>query len=697
MNKTKNSKKYQPKMKELFLLPELLISVPNPDGSKVAFTDYYVNLRENSYDLYCYIYDVQSQKTYQLSQFNRVYNLRWFSKDSLTLISNDASNKPQIFLYQSLVGVVQQITFHSEGIRSFELFKNGFIYIANNPNIKETKLANYIHIEEEESNSALYYTNHEHAFEYKKKLNQTTKNSAIQPIKPFIEVSKLLERQLEITRVVPHNTTNTLFIQCQLKPDLQFSLERSYFRITIDADAVLNEFVTMKSKEAITKLSKIVELALPKGSNILDVAPAGNKLLLSYQERDLNPYTQSDLFIIDLKKASSLLTSPKLKEHMKCITRDFDFEPNKAVWTNQGILVNYWNESTGEFVLISESGKISKLDMQGLSFERYFFEFSDSGWIGFTGGSPTKVVDAYIAYLKDGKITEIIQVSNFQEKVADWDFGTVESIRWRSKDGTEIEGVLRKPSNFDPKKKYPLLFMIHGGPAWVSPNLLFSADDRTYYPTIQFCHKDILILMPNYRGSIGRGQWFKELGVDNLGIGDMWDIESAIDYLSAQGFIDESRIGSMGWSQGGYISAFLGMHSNRFKAVSPGASVSSWYTFYISSDLRHSVNIAGNPIEPGMMEIYNKTAPISGIENANTPMLLQHGKEDQRISVVSAMELYRSLKDKGVQTELFVYPDMSHAFSKPQEVYAALIQNYRWFIHHFFDEELDFTKDDSND
>ncbi|NHK31162.1 MAG: S9 family peptidase [Asgard group archaeon] len=691
MNNTKNSKKYKPKMKELFLLPELLNSVPNPDGSKVAYTDCFVNLRENSYDIYCYIYDVLSQKTYRLSQFNSVYNLRWYSKDSLALIGNDANKNPQIFLYKNLIGDSQQITFHPKGIRSFELFKKGFIYIANDPDVKTTKIANYIHVEEEKSTSALYYTNLEYAFDYKKKLNQTTKDSATQPIKPVIEISKLLDIELAITQVVSHSATNTLFLQCQLKPDLQFNLEKRYFRITIDADVVLDEFIATKSNEVITKTGKMIEIALPKGANIRDVSQDGDKLLLSYQERDLNPYTQSDLFIIDLKKASSLLTSPKLKEQMKCITRDFDFEPNKAVWTNQGILVNYWNESTGKFALISETGKITKLDMQGLSFERYSFEFSESGWIGFVGGSPTKVVDANIAHLEDNKITDVIHVSNFQEKVANWDFGTVESIRWKSKDGTEIEGILRKPLDFDPKKKYPLIFMIHGGPAWTSPNLLFSADDRAYYPTIQFCYKDILILMPNYRGSIGRGQWFKELGVDNLGIGDMWDIESAIDHLSSQGFIDESRIGSMGWSQGGYISAFLGMHSNRFKAISSGASVSSWYTFYISSDLRHSVNITGNPIEPGMMEIYDKTAPISGIENANTPMLLQHGKEDQRISVVSAMELYRSLKDKGVQTELFIYPGMGHAFSRPQEVYAALIHNYRWFMYHFFGEELDFT------
>jgi len=151
----------------------------------------------------------------------------------------------------------------------------------------------------------------------------------------------------------------------------------------------------------------------------------------------------------------------------------------------------------------------------------------------------------------------------------------------------------------------------------------------------------------------------------------------------------------MGWSQGGFISAFLGMHSSRFKAVSCGASVSSWYTYYISSDIRHSLNISGNPTEPGMLEIYSRTAPISGLSNAKTPMLLQHGENDARISVVSAHELHRSLKDKGIQTDLFIYPNMGHGFNKPREVYAAMIQNYRWFMHHFYGHELDYLKDDA--
>ncbi|HUU89352.1 MAG TPA: prolyl oligopeptidase family serine peptidase [Candidatus Glassbacteria bacterium] len=696
----KHTKKYQPKMKEFFFLPEIRGSRANPDGTKVAYGVLTPNLKVNRFEQFCNIFDVVSGETFRLTQSPYCYGIRWLSTDSLVLLQQDNDNHFQVFLYRGLIGDGQQITFHPGGVRSFELFKKGILFIGNNPEKDPNahKLANYIHFEEEESASSIYYTNFQKALEYQSKIIQFTGDENNPPVKPVIEISKLFENRLSLQQIKAHSDSNTIFVQCQTKDNLNFNLETSYFKITIDSDKALEEFLASKDQEIITRLGKITELALPKGSRLFGVSPIGNKLLFGFPERDLKQYTFTDLWILDLEKAKNNLNDlSTIKDNSKCITRDFDYEPLTVFWTNQGIFTCYWNESTREIASISEEGKISVLDLQALNPGSSFIDFSENGWLSLCAGTSTKIIDSYLAQLVNGKITSIQKITNSNEKFTHWDFGSVESIRWKSKDGTEIEGILRKPSNFNPKKKYPLIFFNHGGPSHSSANLLLSSDDLNFYPTIQFSHKDILILMVNYRGSLGRGQWFHELGVDNLGVGDMWDIESALDYLLEQGFVDDSKIGAMGWSQGGFISAYLGMHSSRFTAVSCGASVSSWYTYYISSDLRHSLNISGNPTEPGMMEIYQKTAPISGIQTAQTPMLLQHGENDQRISVVSAHELHRSLKDKGIQTELFIFPGMGHGLNKPRETFAALVQNYRWFMHHFFGEELDFTKDDSED
>ncbi len=160
---------------------------------------------------------------------------------------------------------------------------------------------------------------------------------------------------------------------------------------------------------------------------------------------------------------------------------------------------------------------------------------------------------------------------------------------------------------------------------WFSPENLVGGEERGYYPSVQFVNKGVLVLKPNYRGSIGRGQAFTELNVNNLGIGDLWDLESAIDHLVALGWVDPERVGCMGWSQGGYISAFAGLHSEAFRAVSVGAGISDWYTYHISNDIPDFTvdYLSGSPFRD--RSLYVKTAPISNLAHAHTPMLIQHG------------------------------------------------------------------------
>ena len=104
-------------------------------------------------------------------------------------------------------------------------------------------------------------------------------------------------------------------------------------------------------------------------------------------------------------------------------------------------------------------------------------------------------------------------------------------IQWKSSDGTTIEGVLIKPADYDPSRKYPLLVVIHGGPTGVDTPL--RSADRTY-PVERFAAKGALILKPNYRGSAGYGEKFRSLNVRNLGLGDYEDVISGVDSLIAQ-------------------------------------------------------------------------------------------------------------------------------------------------------------------
>ena len=212
-------------------------------------------------------------------------------------------------------------------------------------------------------------------------------------------------------------------------------------------------------------------------------------------------------------------------------------------------------------------------------------------------------------------------------------------------------------------RKYPLLVVIHGGPTGVDTAV--RSADRTY-PIERFAAKGALILRPNYRGSAGYGEQFRSLNVRNLGLGDYDDVISGVDSLIAKGMVDKDRVGAMGWSQGGYISAFITTYSDRFKAVSVGAGISDWMTYYVNTDIHPFTRqyLKATPWEDP--EIYRITSPITYVNRARTPTLIQHGDQDKRVPPPNAFELYQALKDRGVPVKLILYKGFGHAINKPQ-------------------------------
>lgn len=142
----------------------------------------------------------------------------------------------------------------------------------------------------------------------------------------------------------------------------------------------------------------------------------------------------------------------------------------------------------------------------------------------------------------------------------------------------------------------------------------------------------------------------------------------------------------MGWSQGGYISAFCCTYSNRFKAISVGAGISDWTSYYYMTDIHQFTRyyLNANPWEDN--EIYKITSPITYIDNACTPTLIQHGKSDTRVPINNAYKLYQGLKDKNVEVEMMLVNDMSHGPNKPGLFRAIMHQNLIWFSHYILGE-----------
>jgi predicted esterase len=188
----------------------------------------------------------------------------------------------------------------------------------------------------------------------------------------------------------------------------------------------------------------------------------------------------------------------------------------------------------------------------------------------------------------------------------------------------------------------------------------------------------------NYRGSAGYGEKFRELNVKNLGVGDAWDVQSGVESLVAKGWVDPSKVGCMGWSQGGYISAFLTTSTTLCAAVSVGAGISNWATYYYNTDITpFTIQYLGaNPAEDPA--IYQKTSPMTYIKQAKTPTLIQHGENDRRVPIPNGYELRQGLEDRGVPVEMVVYKGFGHGITKPKSQRAVMTHNLLWFNHYIW-------------
>ena len=347
----------------------------------------------------------------------------------------------------------------------------------------------------------------------------------------------------------------------------------------------------------------------------------------------------------------------------RSVTDDFDESPSLIDWKSDGIYFSGFQKTASHLFRIDPaSAKIIRITSPDSLMAGGFSLSHDGRKMAYTAESPTSLSEVFLAELSNFAPRKLTDMT---DQTKPFTLGTAEVISWTSQDGTLIEGVLTKPANFDPPQKRPLLCIIHGGPTGIDrPRLI----GNRYYPADIWTGRGALVLRVNYRGSAGYGEKFRQLNVRNLGVGDAWDVLSGVDHLIKLGYVDPAKVGCMGWSQGGYISAFLTASSDRFAAISVGAGISNWATYYYNTDITpFTIQYLGkDPIaDPA---VYQKTSPMSYIQKAKTPTLIQHGENDRRVPIANAYELRQGLEDRGVKVEMVVYKGYGHGITKPRSV-----------------------------
>jgi len=369
----------------------------------------------------------------------------------------------------------------------------------------------------------------------------------------------------------------------------------------------------------------------------------------------------------------------------KLATGGFDRDVHSPVWSRDGKRVYFQFDDEG----ITKVGFLDPLapkvqtlagNVGGTTLDRPYasgsFSVADDGTVAFTLTSPDRPADVAVRRAGDKEARRLTRLND--SLLGHKTLGTIEEIRYKSShDGRQIHGWIVKPPEFDPKKKYPLILEIHGGP-FANYGPRFAADMQLYAAA------GYVVFYANPRGSTGYGEEFGNLIHHAYPGNDYDDLMSGVDAILAKGYVDEKNLFVTGGSGGGVLSAWIIGKTNRFRAAVVCKPVINWYSFVLTADIYPffaSYWFPGPPWENA--EHYLKRSPLSLVGNVQTATMLITGEADHRTPMSESEQYYQALKLRKVETVLVRVPGAPHDIAqRPSHMMAKAAYVLKWFEMH---------------
>ena len=258
--------------------------------------------------------------------------------------------------------------------------------------------------------------------------------------------------------------------------------------------------------------------------------------------------------------------------------------------------------------------------------------------------------------------------------IAELELGETEEVSFKSKDGTEVHGLLTYPVGYVKGTKVPFLLRIHGGPNGQDQHSFSS--ERQY-----FAANGYAVLAVNYRGSSGRGRDFSRSIFADWGNYEVQDLLAGVDHVIKMGVADPDRLGVGGWSYGGILTDYLIASDTRFKGATSGAGTAFTVAFYGTDQyiIQYDHEI-GPPWNPKSWETYVKLSyPFLHADRIQTPTLFMGGERDFNVPIQGSQQMYQALKTLGIDTQLVIYPNEFHGIQRPTYQKDRLERYLAWY------------------
>ncbi len=401
-------------------------------------------------------------------------------------------------------------------------------------------------------------------------------------------------------------------------------------------------------------------------------SPDGKQLAYRAQQKSGYEADRWELMIVEVDGSGALTGAPR------SVTPKFDSQVEEFVWLRDSKTIFFTAEekaTTPIWETHTQEREVRKFAEGATNLALSVSK--DGNWLAFGNTALNHPLQVRTAGTARGAQHTVVTIDPNAGLLKELEPAQPESVTVKGAGGTPMQMWILKPPGFDPARKWPVAYLVHGGPqgAWT--------DGWSYrWNPKLWAAQGYVVALPNPRGSTGFGQKYVDEISGDWGGKCYEDLMKGLDWLDQQPWVDKDRIGSAGASFGGYMMNWFAVNTNRFKCLITHCSVWNFESMYATTDeLWFDEWEHGGPPWGKNRASYEKHSPhrlAANLARFKTPMLVIHGERDYRVPVTQGLECYGVLKAKGVPARLVYFPDENHWILKPRNSLLWYREVHQW-------------------